>query len=34
MTSCTSDGAPVMMGKENGCLKLMKDNNLKKLLVN
>lgn len=27
ITSCAADGAPVMMGKRNGCLKLMKDEN-------
>ncbi|XP_065671987.1 protein FAM200B-like [Hydra vulgaris] len=28
ITSCAADGAPNMMGKKNGCLKLMKDENL------
>ncbi|GFS69141.1 SCAN domain-containing protein 3 [Trichonephila clavipes] len=27
ITSCAADGAPDMMGKKNGCLKLMKDAN-------
>ncbi|GFX81432.1 SCAN domain-containing protein 3 [Trichonephila clavipes] len=27
ITSCAADGAPNMMGKKNGCLKLMKDAN-------
>ncbi|XP_071042653.1 protein FAM200A-like [Parasteatoda tepidariorum] len=27
ITSCAADGAPNMMGKKNGCLKLMKDEN-------
>lgn len=31
--SCSADGAPVMMGKKNGCLKLMKDDNPEMLLV-
>lgn len=31
--SCAADGAPVMMGKKNGCLKLMKDENPEMLLV-
>ncbi|PRD32261.1 UNVERIFIED_CONTAM: hypothetical protein NCL1_21039 [Trichonephila clavipes] len=26
-TYCAADGAPVMMGKKKGCLKLMKDEN-------
>ncbi|GFV49938.1 integrase catalytic domain-containing protein [Trichonephila clavipes] len=26
ITSCAAVGAPIMMGKTNGCLKLMKDN--------
>lgn len=33
ITSCAADGAPNMMGKKNGCLKLMKDENPKMLLV-
>ncbi|XP_038656942.1 zinc finger BED domain-containing protein 5-like [Scyliorhinus canicula] len=33
ITSCAADGAPVMMGKKNGCLKLMKDENSEMLLV-
>lgn len=33
VTSCAADGAPVMMGKKNGCLKLMKDENPEMLLV-
>ena len=33
ITSCAADSAPVMMGKKNGCLKLMKDENLDVLLV-
>lgn len=33
ITSCAADGAPVMMGKKNGCLKLMKDENPEMLLV-
>lgn len=31
--SCSADGAPVMMGKKNGCLKLLKDDNPEMLLV-
>ncbi|CAB4065685.1 unnamed protein product [Lepeophtheirus salmonis] len=31
--SCGADGAPVMMGKEKGCLKLMKDENPEIILV-
>ena len=33
ITSCAADGAPNMMGKKNGCLKLMKDENPDMLLV-
>ena len=33
MTSFAADSAPVMMGKKNGCLKLMKDENPDLLLV-
>lgn len=33
ITSCSADGAPVMMGKRRGCLKLMKDENPEMLLV-
>lgn len=33
ITSCAADGAPNMMGKKNGCLKLMKDENPEMLLV-
>lgn len=33
ITSCAADGAPVMMGKKTGCLKLMKDENPEMLLV-
>ena len=33
ITYCAADGAPVMMGKKNGCLKLMKDENSDMLLV-
>ncbi len=33
ITSCAADGAPVMMGKKKGCLKLMKDDNPQMLLV-
>jgi hypothetical protein len=32
ITSCATDGAPVMMGKK-GCLKVMKDDNPEMLLV-
>ncbi|CAB4068072.1 unnamed protein product [Lepeophtheirus salmonis] len=31
--SCGADGAPVMMGKKKGCLKLMKDENPEMILV-
>jgi len=33
VTSCAADGAPNMMGKKNGCLKLMKDENPEMTLV-
>ena len=33
ITSCAPDGAPVIMGKKNGSLKLMKDENQDMLLV-
>ncbi|GFQ86541.1 SCAN domain-containing protein 3 [Trichonephila clavata] len=33
ITSCASDGIPIMMGKENGYLKLMKEENSNMLLV-
>ena len=33
ITSCAADGAPNMMGKKNGCLKLMEDKNPEMLLV-
>lgn len=33
ITSCAADGAPNMMGKKNGCLKLMKDENPEMILV-
>ncbi|GFV64223.1 SCAN domain-containing protein 3 [Trichonephila clavipes] len=33
ITSCAADGAPNMMGKKNGCLKLMKDANPELILV-
>ncbi|GFT87522.1 SCAN domain-containing protein 3 [Nephila pilipes] len=33
ITSCTADGAPNMMGKKNGCLKLMKDANPEMIIV-
>ncbi|CAH2108909.1 unnamed protein product [Euphydryas editha] len=33
ITSCAADGAPNMMGKKNGCLKLMKDANLEMIIV-
>ncbi|GFX32885.1 protein FAM200A [Trichonephila clavipes] len=33
ITSCAADGAPNMMGKKNGCLKLMKDANPGMILV-
>ena len=33
MTSFAADSAPVMMGKKNGCLKLMKDENPYVILV-
>ena len=33
ITSCAADSAPVMMGKKNGCLKLMKDENPDVILV-
>ncbi|GFS60408.1 SCAN domain-containing protein 3 [Trichonephila clavipes] len=33
ITSCAADGAPNMMGKKNGCLKLMKDANPEMILV-
>ena len=33
ITVCAADGAPNMMGKKNGCLKLMKDENPEILLV-
>ncbi|GFX14957.1 SCAN domain-containing protein 3 [Trichonephila clavipes] len=32
ITSCATDGAPNMMGKKKGCLKLMKDKNPNTLL--
>ncbi|XP_071744157.1 SCAN domain-containing protein 3-like [Lepeophtheirus salmonis] len=31
--SCAADGAPVIMGKKKGCLKLMKDENPEMILV-
>ena len=31
--SCKADGVPVMMGKENGCSEMLKDENVKMLLV-
>ena len=34
ITSCAADGAPVMMGKKKGCLKLMKDENPEMIVVN
>lgn len=33
ITSCAADGAPNMMGKKNGCVKLMKDANPEMILV-
>jgi hypothetical protein len=33
ITSCAADGAPNMMGKRNGCLKLIKDENPDMLLI-
>lgn len=33
IASCAADGAPNMMGKKNGCLKMMKDENPEMLLV-
>ena len=33
ITSCAANGATVMIGKKNGCLKLMKNENPKILLV-
>ena len=33
MSSCAADSAPVMMGKKNGCLKLIKDENPNVILV-
>ncbi|XP_065662608.1 zinc finger BED domain-containing protein 5-like [Hydra vulgaris] len=33
ITSCAADGAPNIMGKKNGCLKLMKDENPDMFLV-
>ncbi|GFT99452.1 SCAN domain-containing protein 3 [Trichonephila clavipes] len=33
ITSCAADGAPNMMGKKNGCLKLMKDANPEMILM-
>ncbi|GFV62386.1 protein ZBED8 [Trichonephila clavipes] len=33
ITSCIADGAPNMMGKKNGCLRLMKDANPEMILV-
>ncbi|GFU23368.1 SCAN domain-containing protein 3 [Trichonephila clavipes] len=33
ITSCAADGAPNMMGKKNGCLKLMKDANPEMIFV-
>ncbi|GFT00848.1 protein ZBED8 [Trichonephila clavipes] len=33
ITSCAADGATNMMGKKNGCLKLMKDANPEMILV-
>ncbi|GFV82501.1 uncharacterized protein TNCV_3982911 [Trichonephila clavipes] len=33
ITSCAADGAPNMMGKKNGCLKLKKDANPEMILV-
>ncbi|GFV86766.1 hypothetical protein TNCV_3964961 [Trichonephila clavipes] len=33
ITSCAVDGAPNMMGKKNGCLKLVKDGNPELILV-
>ena len=33
MSSCAADSAPVMMGKKNGCLKLIKDENPDVILV-
>ena len=34
ITSCAADGAPVMMGKKRGCLKLMKDENPEMIVLN
>ncbi|CAB4061359.1 unnamed protein product [Lepeophtheirus salmonis] len=31
--SCAADGAPVMMGKKKGCLKLMKDDTPEMIIV-
>ncbi|GFU31809.1 SCAN domain-containing protein 3 [Nephila pilipes] len=33
ITSCAANGAPNMMGKKNGCLKLMKDANPEMIIV-
>ncbi|GFW51603.1 SCAN domain-containing protein 3 [Trichonephila clavipes] len=33
ISSCAADGAPSMMGKKNGCLKLLKDANPEMILV-
>ena len=33
LLSCAADGAPTMMGKKNGCLKMMKDENPDMLIV-
>ncbi|GFT75634.1 SCAN domain-containing protein 3 [Nephila pilipes] len=33
ITSCAADGVPNMMGKKNGCLKLMKDTNPEMIIV-
>ncbi|KAG0439029.1 SCAN domain-containing protein 3 [Dictyocoela muelleri] len=33
ISSCVSDGAPNMMGKNNGCLKLMKDENPEMIII-
>jgi hypothetical protein len=33
ITSCATDGAPVVMGKKHGCLKVMKGGNPEMLLV-
>ena len=33
LVSCAADGAPAMMGKQNGCLKLLKDNQPSMMIV-